>query len=88
MLLWPDETLQRLHRPARKEFSLAERKYFLNAVRYVSKVIEADGAASFDTLPKNLHTGIWLDCKTTSMSRDCKLWQKIKSTTACLRTTN
>ena len=43
MLLWPDATLQKLTGKAPK-FPLAERQYFLNAVRYVSRVIEASGA--------------------------------------------
>ena len=34
-------------------------------------MVEADGAASFDTLPKNLHGGIWADCEiTTSAARE------------------
>ena len=41
VLLWPDATLQKATGKAPK-FPLAERKYFLNAVRYVSKVVEAD----------------------------------------------
>jgi glycerol-3-phosphate cytidylyltransferase-like family protein len=45
VLLWPDATLQKLTGKAPK-FPLAERKYFLNAVRYVSRVTEAGGAAS------------------------------------------
>ncbi len=53
VLLWPDETLKKLTGKAPK-FPLAERKYFLNAVRYVSRVVEADSSANFDTLPKNL----------------------------------
>jgi glycerol-3-phosphate cytidylyltransferase-like family protein len=44
VLLWPDATLAKTTGQAPK-FPLAERKYFLNAVRYVSRVIEADGSA-------------------------------------------
>ena len=70
VLLWPEATLQKLTGKAPK-FTQAERLYFLNAVRYVSRVVEADGAASFDTLPKNLHGGIWADCEiTTSAARE------------------
>lgn len=65
VLLWPDETLQKLTGKPPK-FPLAERKYFLNAVRYVSRVIEADGAHSFDTLPENLKADIWADLETTT----------------------
>jgi cytidyltransferase-like protein len=64
-LLWPDEILHKLNRQAPK-FPLAERRYFLNAVRYVSRVVEGDGASSFDTLPKNLRADLWADCKTTT----------------------
>lgn len=65
VLLWPDEKLQKLAGKPPK-FPLAERKYFLNAVRYVSRVIEADGSASFDTLPENLKADIWTDVAATA----------------------
>ena len=65
VLLWPDATLQKFTGKAPK-FSLAERRYFLNAVRYVSRVVEADGATGFDTLPKNLRADIWADCESTT----------------------
>ena len=65
VLLWPDETLQKLTGKPPK-FPLAERKYFLNAVRYVSRVIEADGSASFDTLPENLKADVWADVAATA----------------------
>jgi cytidyltransferase-like protein len=69
VLLWPDATLQKLTGKAPK-FPLAERTYFLNAVRYVSRVVEADGSAGFDSLPKNLHADIWADvAATTSLAR-------------------
>jgi cytidyltransferase-like protein len=65
VLLWPDATLQKLTGKAPK-FPLAERKYFLNAVRYVSRVTEAEGAASADTLPKNLKADLWADVAATA----------------------
>jgi cytidyltransferase-like protein len=65
VLLWPDETLQQLTGKAPK-FPLAERKYFLDAVRYVSRVVEAGGAASFDTLPQNLRADVWTDVAATA----------------------
>jgi cytidyltransferase-like protein len=69
VLLWPDAALQKLAGQAPK-FSLAERKYFLNAVRCVSRVLEADGQASFDTLPECLRADIWADrAATTSPAR-------------------
>ncbi|MGA2853128.1 MAG: adenylyltransferase/cytidyltransferase family protein [Verrucomicrobiota bacterium] len=65
VLLWPDATLQKLTGKPPK-FPLAERKYFLNAVRYVSRVIEADASAGFDTLPKNLKADVWADVAATA----------------------
>jgi cytidyltransferase-like protein len=65
VLLWPDATLQKLTGTAPK-FPLAERKYFLNAVRYVSRVIEADRSAGFDTLPNNLRADVWADVAATA----------------------
>ena len=67
VLLWPDETLKKLTGKAPK-FLLAERKYFLNAVRYVSRVVEADSSANFDTLPKNLRADLWADVEATANS--------------------
>jgi cytidyltransferase-like protein len=65
VLLWPDAMLQRLTGKVPK-FPLAERRYFLNAVRYVSRVIEADGSAGFDALPKNLKADIWAGAGATA----------------------
>ena len=67
VLLWPDEILREQTGKAPK-FPLAERSYFLNAVRYVGKVLEAGAAADFNSLPKNLHADIWADCETTTNS--------------------
>ncbi len=61
VLLWPDAMLQQLTGNAPK-FPLAERGYFLNAVRYVSKVVELDAVADFNSLPKNLRADVWADC--------------------------
>jgi cytidyltransferase-like protein len=65
VLLWPDATLQKLTGKAPK-FPLAERRYFLNAVRYVSRVVEADGPAGFDSLPPKLRADIWADVEATA----------------------
>ena len=65
VLLWPEASLQKLTGKAPK-FTQAERLYFLNAVRYVSRVLEADDAASFDTLPKNLRADVWADVEGTT----------------------
>ena len=50
VLLWPDETLRDITgKPPR--FPLAERMYFLNAVRYVSRVIPLTASADVNRLP-------------------------------------
>jgi len=67
VLLWPDRTLHKLTGKAPK-FPLAERLYFLNAVRYVSRGIEADASVGFDALPKNLKADIWADVEATTGS--------------------
>jgi cytidyltransferase-like protein len=67
VVLWPDATLQKLTGSPPK-FPLAERLYFLNAVRYVSRVIEAGTSAGFDTLPENLRAAVWADCEATANS--------------------
>jgi cytidyltransferase-like protein len=79
VLLWPDATLQKLTGKAPK-FPLAERLYFLNAVRYVSRVIEADGQNNYDILPKNLHTDIWADREITANSARKKFADENKIT--------
>jgi len=65
VLLWPDETIQKRTGNAPR-FPLAERLYFLNALRYVGKVIEADGSTSFDALPEYLRACIWADYEPTA----------------------
>ena len=75
VLLWPDETLKKLTGKAPK-FPLAERRYFLNAVRYVSRVVEADGSASFDTLPKNLRGGHLGGCGSDGKLRARKICRR------------
>ena len=60
VLLWPDAALEKLNGKAPK-FPLAERSYFLNAVRYVSKVVAADVTADFNQLPENFYADIWAD---------------------------
>ena len=65
VLLWADSVLQKLTGKPPK-FSLAERKYFLNAVRYVSRVIEAGDSTNFDALPRDLSADIWADNETSA----------------------
>jgi len=67
VLLWPDSVLEKINgRPPK--FPLAERNYFLNAVRYVGQVVEAEASADFNSLPENFHAGLWADCETTTNS--------------------
>jgi cytidyltransferase-like protein len=60
VLLWPDETLVQLTGKPPK-FPLAERQYFLNAVRYVSRVAVAARDLNLETLPPiaGLQPDVW-----------------------------
>jgi cytidyltransferase-like protein len=60
VLLWSDEEIRRFTGMSPK-FPLVERRYFLNAVRYVSRVVEADGLSNTDSLPSTIGAGIWVD---------------------------
>jgi cytidyltransferase-like protein len=60
VLLWPDAVVAQVSGKAPK-FPLAERSYFLNAVRYVSRVVELDAVVSTEALPANLEADIWAD---------------------------
>jgi cytidyltransferase-like protein len=62
VLLWPDEMLRTLTGKAPK-FPLAERRYFLNAIRHVGKVVEAGVAANPDELPPEWRADIWAACE-------------------------
>lgn len=65
VLLWPDSVLERMGGKAPK-FPLAERSYFLSAVRYVSRVVAAEAVGDFNSLPKNLRADIWVDVEATA----------------------
>jgi cytidyltransferase-like protein len=60
VLLWPDSALQRFTGKAPK-FLFPERKYFVDSIRYVSKVVEAEPSADRDSLPRALSAEIWAD---------------------------
>jgi cytidyltransferase-like protein len=62
VLLWPDEAGPALAGQAYK-FPLAERQYFLNAVRYVSRVIPVTGIIHPGELPvvAGLKPDVWVD---------------------------
>lgn len=65
VVLWPDAALQKLTGSAPK-FPLAERLYFLNAVRYVSRVIVAEASLSFDQLPRDCRAEVWADLEASA----------------------
>jgi cytidyltransferase-like protein len=62
VVLWPDETLQALMGKPPK-FPLPERGYFLNAVRWVSRVIELRAPVDPDAFPtmSGVRPDIWVD---------------------------
>ena len=67
VLLWPDAMLEKLTgRPPK--FPLPERLYFLNAVRYVSRVIPVSAPVNPDELTdlKNLQAQTWVDQETST----------------------
>ncbi len=63
VLLWADGVSQQRTGKAPK-FPLAERVYFLKAVRHVSQVISLDETVSPDSLPKDVSADIWADIET------------------------
>jgi cytidyltransferase-like protein len=67
VLLWPDETLQRLMGKPPK-FPLHERLYLLKAVRYVSRVAPVAAGLEVDVLPalEEFRPGIWVDDESTA----------------------
>ncbi len=62
VLLWPDETLQRLSGKTPK-FPLAERLYMLQAVRYVARVVPLAASGDINALPEmdGVQPGLWVD---------------------------
>ncbi len=67
VLLWPDAAVERRFGKGPK-FPLAERQYFLNAVRYVSDVVAMQDGADFDSLPENLKADLWVDYEPAASS--------------------
>ncbi len=67
VLLWPDEMLAKITGKDPK-FPLAERRYFLNAVRYVSRVEVSPAISDANSLPKKFATEIWADEETAANS--------------------
>jgi cytidyltransferase-like protein len=67
VVVWPDEAVQRLA-GAKPVFPLAERLYFLNAVRYVQRVIPADALAAPDEIPAlaDARPEVWADVESAT----------------------
>ncbi len=68
VLLWTDEAIQKFTGKAPK-FSLAERLYFLDAVRYVSRVVEFAPEKSADELPSGVSADIWAELEGAANSK-------------------
>ncbi len=77
VLLWPDEALLEKTGKAPK-FPLAERLYFLKAVRYVSRVIPVSDVQNLDELPleNNFQPQIWADWEKDSNAARQSFCQK------------
>ena len=67
VLAWPDALVEQMTGEPPK-FSLAERCYFLSAVRYISKVVTADASMDCDSLPTNRSVDVWADYQPTANS--------------------
>ncbi len=67
VLLWPDDILRKFAGITPK-FPLAERLYFLNAVRYVARVIPVSNVVNPDELPvvPGVHAGLWADLESSA----------------------
>jgi cytidyltransferase-like protein len=60
VLLWSDAAIEKWTGKAPK-FPYVERLYFLNAVRYVSRVVEFMPGTSVDSLPADVKADLWAD---------------------------
>ncbi len=62
VLVWPDETVREITGQAPK-FPMSERVYFLNAVRYVDRVVTTPSPFNGDTIPPldDIVPEIWID---------------------------
>jgi cytidyltransferase-like protein len=65
VLLWPDSTIARMS-GRKPKFPLAERRYLLNAVRTVKKVVVAGGTLGPYELPTDLRADVWADYPPTT----------------------
>lgn len=67
-VLWDDDRIQEFTGRTPK-FPLAERRYFLNAVRFVNKVVVAGPQCGRDELPDGFRADIWADYPPTASAR-------------------
>jgi cytidyltransferase-like protein len=77
VLLWTDDVIRQTTGQPPK-FPLAERSYVLNAVRYVSRVVELGGQVMPDSLPEipGLRPQIWADVVVSTNPAREKFCQK------------
>jgi len=68
VLLWPDKVIENATGKAPK-FPFTERLYFLNAVRYIDRVIEFALDTPVDSLPADVNADIWADSEVTANSK-------------------
>jgi len=76
-LVWPDVTFQKVTGRMPK-FPLAERIYFLNAIRYVGQVMVAKPGEGVDELPKNLAADGWAGVESDSNVRRQEFAERAK----------
>lgn len=62
VLLWTDAAIEKFT-GKKPKFPLAERLYFLNAVRYLHRVTEFNPTNSADELPGSVAADAWVDCE-------------------------
>lgn len=68
VLLWNDDCIQEFTGKTPK-FPLAERLYFLDAIRFVNKVVVAGPSCRCDELPEDVRADIWADYSPMASSR-------------------
>ncbi|NUQ61671.1 MAG: adenylyltransferase/cytidyltransferase family protein [Pirellulales bacterium] len=70
VLLWPDEMLQRVQGEPPK-FPYVERRYFVDSVRYVARVVPLSVPIDADTLPELdcIQTKVWVDEESAANDR-------------------
>ena len=89
VLVWADEMLRQIHGKPPK-FSLAERLYFLNAVRYVRRVVPLTAVVDADTLPdvEGIRPQVWVHEEAEANDLRRAIAGSRASNTACCRQRN